>query len=135
MGINNYKRNKEVIILNIYVAHSNKFDYIKKLYEPIKNAKSLSKHNFFFPHDEKNKLVKTKEIIKNYDLVIAEVSLQTTGVGIELGWADYLNKPILCIYEKGSEISSSLKFITNNFLEYDNSKDLIEKIERFLNSF
>lgn len=29
--------------MNIYVAHSNKFDYITKLYEPIKNAKMLSK--------------------------------------------------------------------------------------------
>lgn len=120
--------------MNIYVAHSNKFDYIKKLYEPIKNAKSLSMHNIFFPHDEENKLVKTKEIIKNYDLVIAEVSLPATGLGIELGWADDSNTPILCIYEKGAKISSSLKFITNNFIEYDNSEDLIEKINDFLNN-
>ena len=129
----NYK--KEVIILNIYVAHSTQFDYIKKLYEPIKNAKSLSIHNFFFSHDEANKLVKTKEIIKNYDLVIAEVSLLATGLGIELGWADYTNTPILCIYEKGARISSSLKFITNNFIEYDNAKELVEKINDFLNNF
>lgn len=120
--------------MNIYVAHSNKFDYIKKLYEPIKNAKSLSIHNFFFPHNKVNKLVKTKEIIKNYDLVIAEVSLPATGLGIELGWADDLNTPILCIYENGIKISSSLKFITNNFIEYNNSKDLIEKINDFLNN-
>lgn len=54
--------------MNIYIAHSNKFDYITKLYEPIKNAKVLSNHNLFFPHGEVNKLVKTKEIIENYDL-------------------------------------------------------------------
>ena len=120
--------------MNIYVAHSNKFDYIKKLYDPIKNSKSLSMHNFFFPHDEANKLVKTKYIIKDYDLVIAEVSLPTIGLGIELGWADDSNTPILCIYESGTKISSSLKFITNNFIEYDNSKDLIEKIKEFVNS-
>ncbi len=65
-------------------------------------------------------LVKTK-IIEKYDLVIAEVSLPATGLGIELGWADYSNTPILCIYEKGSKFSSFLKFITNNFIEYDNS--------------
>ena len=124
----------EVFILNLYVAHSNKFNYIEKLYDPIKNAKSLSIHNFFFPHDEVNKLVNTKEIIKDSDLIIAEVSLPSTGLGIELGWADYLKIPILCIYEKGLEYSSSLKFITNNFVEYDNSKDLIEKLEKYLNN-
>lgn len=118
--------------MNIYVAHSSENDYIKKLYEPIKNAKGLSKHHFFFPHDEVNKEVKTKEIIKNYDLVIGEVSLPATGLGIELGWADDSNTPILCLYEKGSKPSSSLKFITNNFIEYENTKDLIEKIEDFL---
>ncbi len=121
--------------MNIYVAHSNKFDYITKLYEPIKNAKMLSKHNFFFPHDEVNKLVKTKEIIKNYDLVIAEVSLPSTGLGIELGWADYFNTLILCIYERGLKVSSSLKFITNNFIKYDNSKDLVKKINNFLDNY
>ncbi len=120
--------------MNIYVAHSNKFDYITKLYEPIKNAKILSNHNFFFPHDEVNKLVKTKEIIENYDLVIAEVSLPAIGLGIELGWADYCNTPILCIYEKGAKFSSSLKFITNNFIEYDSSNDMVEKINNFLNN-
>lgn len=120
--------------MNIYVAHSSEFNYIYRLYEPIKNAKSLSMHTFFFPHDEANKLVKTKEIIKNYDLVIAEVSLPATGLGIELGYADCFNTPILCIYEKGAKVSSSLKFVTNNFIEYDGSKDLIEKIEDFLNN-
>lgn len=120
--------------MNIYVAHSTNFDYMNKLYNPIKNAKSLSMHNFFFPHDEVNKLVKTKEIIKNYDLVIAEVSSPSIGLGIELGYADCSNTPILCIYENGAKFSSSLKFITNNFIEYDNSKDLIEKIKNFLNN-
>ena|SRR5699024_1852098 len=124
----------EVFILNIYVAHSNKFNYIKKLYEPIKSAKSLSIHNFFFPHDEINKLINTKEIIKSSDLIIADVSFPSIGLGIELGWADYLKIPILCIYEKGLEYSSSLKFITNNFVEYDSPRDLIEKLEKYLNN-
>ena len=120
--------------MNIYVAHSNKFNYIKKLYEPIKNAKSLSMHNFFFPHDEVNKLVSTKEIIQDSDLIIADVSCPSIGLGIELGWADYLKIPILCISEKRLEYSSSLKFITNNFLEYDNPRNLIEKLEKYLNN-
>lgn len=109
--------------MNIYVVLSNKFDFITKLYEPIKNAKILSNHNFFFPYDEINKLEKTKEMLANYDLVIVEVSLPATGLGIELGWADDSNTPILCIYEKGVTFNSSLKFITNNFIEYDDSND------------
>ena len=66
-------------------------------------------------------------------MLIAEVSLPATGQGIELGWADYANTPILCIYEKKSKISSSLKFITNNFIEYENTEDMINKLNDFIN--
>ena len=118
--------------MNIYISHSSNFDYINKLYNPIKNSNLFESHNFCFPHDN-NKAINTKEIILNSDLVIAEVSLPATGQGIELGWADYAETPILCIYEKGLKISSSLKFITNNFIEYKNVEDMINKINCFIN--
>ena len=118
--------------MNIYISHSSNFDYINNLYNPIKNSNLVKSNSFFFPHDS-NKTTNTKEIISNSDLVIAEVSLPTTGQGIELGWADYASTPILCIYEKGSEISSSLRFIANSIIEYENEEDMISKIETFIN--
>ena len=117
--------------MNIYISHSTKYDYINKIYNPIKKSNLIDNNNFFFPHD--NEAVNTKSIISNSDLVIAEVSLPATGQGIELGWADYSNTPILCIYEKGSKISSSLRFITNNFIEYENAEDMVIKILDFIN--
>ena len=119
--------------MNIYFSHSSKYDYNNKLYNPIKNSKLCESHDFFFPHDNDNNAINTKLIISNSDLVIAEVSLPATGQGIELGWADYATTPILCIYEKGSNISSSLKFITDNFIEYENEEDMINKIDDFIN--
>ena len=118
--------------MNIYFSHSSKFNYINKLYNPIKNSNLKESNKFFFPHD--NNIINTKEVISNCDLFIAEVSVPSTGQGIELGWADYTKTPILCIYEKEATISSSLKFITNNFIEYENIEDLINKINNFLNS-
>ena len=120
--------------MNIYISHSSKYDYINKLYNPIKTSNLFRLHNFFFPHDNENKTINTKEIISNYDLLIAEVSFPATGQGIELGWADYAKTPILCIYEKGAKISSSLKFITNNFIEYGNTEDMINEISNFINT-
>lgn len=118
--------------MNIFISHSKKYDYINKIYKPIKNSNLVKSNNFFFPHDN-NKTINTKEVISNSDLVIAEVSLPGTGQGIELGWADYARTPILCIYEKGLKISSSLKFITNSFIEYENVEDMINKIDDFIN--
>lgn len=74
----------------------------------------------------------TKDIIKNCDIVLAEVSLPATGLGIELGRASTYSIPIVCISKVGVKISDSLKFITKNFIEYSNSEDLIEKIHTFL---
>lgn len=64
--------------------------------------------------------------------MIAEVSLPSTGLGIELGWADTFNKPIVCIYKTGSEFSNSLKAISNTFIEYSNTDDLIDRLAKLL---
>lgn len=118
--------------MKIYISHSTQFDYINKIYNPIKNSDLTQSNTFFLPHEEKNNIVNTKDIISNFDLVIAEVSLSSTGQGIELGWADYAKIPILCIYERKAKISSSLKFITKQFIEYEGVEDMIRKIRNFI---
>ncbi len=67
--------------------------------------------------------------------MIAEVSFPSTGLGIELGWASEAQCPILCISKQGSKVTSSLQFVCKNFIEYSNSKDMIIKIQDFLNTF
>jgi hypothetical protein len=106
----------------IYVAHSTEFDFKKELYAPLSN---LVEYEFVFPHSSGMVPNNSKKKMKTYDLILAEVSLPSHGVGIELGWADAFGIPILCLYKKGVKISSALKVISNNFLEYhDLKKDL-----------
>ena len=118
--------------MKIYISHSSNYDYINKIYEPIKKSNLSQLNDFFFPHEDKNKIINTKEIISSYDLIIAEVSLQSTGQGIELGIADCAGIPILCVYEKNAKISSALKFVTDKFIEYENAEDMINKIRDFI---
>lgn len=120
--------------MKIFISHASQYDYVSKIYKPIKSSGIYKSNEFILPHEE-NKLLNTKEIIKNCDLIIAEVSLPSTGQGIELAWADFAEIPVLCMYEKSSKISSSLNFITNNFIEYDNSDDMINKITNFVEHF
>ena len=120
--------------MNIYISHSSNYDYINNLYNPIKVSKLFEAHKFVFPHDDCNNVINTKENISNCDLLIAEVSMPSTGQGIELGWADYAKTPILCIYKKGIQISSALKIVTTNFIEYEDVEDMIRKIDEFLNN-
>lgn len=113
----------------IYVAHLRSFDFQKELYDPIKNSPLIKEYTFVFPHETNAESFNSKELFQNgCDLIIAEVSYPATGLGVELGWADILKIPIVCIYKKGSKISRSLKVITDIFLEYSDADDLIAKL-------
>ena len=49
--------------------------------------------------------------IKNCDVLIAEVSVPSHGVGYEIGYALTIQKPVLCIHKKERRVS---KMITGN---------------------
>lgn len=121
---------KEVDFMKIYVSHSSNCDYVREIYEPLKESKLYDENEFYLPHD--GNVFNTKEVIKNSDLLVAECSSNSTGQGIEIGWADSFNVPILCIYKTGSSISSSLKFITNNIISYNSLDEFLECISNFI---
>lgn len=120
--------------MNIYVSHSTSFDYRKDLYVPIQGSSLVVGHNFILPHRESNALFNTKELFaqKKCELVLAEVSVRSTGQGIELGWADMLGIPVICIYKKDAFISESLRKVSNTLIAYEDSKDMINKISEAL---
>ncbi|MCB9810948.1 MAG: hypothetical protein H6779_05085 [Candidatus Nomurabacteria bacterium] len=117
--------------MKIYVSHSNQLDYENDLYIPIRQSRLNSEHKFVLPH-EGGQNINSKEEIKSSDLFIAEVSFPSTGSGIEIGWAESFGIPLLFIYKKGNKVPGSLKFLSGEFLEYENSDDFIEKITNYL---
>lgn len=86
--------------MRIYIIHSRNFDYQNELYLPIKQSYLVQKHEFIFLFDENSNQGSTKEIIRNCDLVIAEVSFSSIGSGIELGWADAFEKRLFAYTKK-----------------------------------
>lgn len=119
--------------LKIYITHSTAFDFKTLLYKPLKSLSDKHvDYQFIFPHETSNNPLSSKEIIKQADLVLAEVSYPSTGQGIELGWAEMLGKPIFCLYTQGAQYSTSLGIITSKFFEYKNSDDLIRQVKLVL---
>jgi len=113
--------------MKIYVAHSSAHDFKKELYEPLQKSPAFGAHVFVFPHS--GELVDSKEILSTCDLVIAEVSHPSTGLGIELGWANDLGKKVVCIHKVGTTPSSSLRFICSRFLSYSSDAELIDRVQ------
>lgn len=117
--------------MKILVTHSSNFDFRNKLYKPLQNSTLNSKYELRLPQaGEREKL--TKDIIKECVAVIAECSLPSTGQGIELGWANAYNIPIICIHEQGSEISSALHYVSDTFIEYSDEVEMIKKLQEYL---
>lgn len=117
--------------LKIFIAHSSNFDFKNELYLPLRKSELNKRHTIFLPQ-EKGKQVITKEIIKDMDVIIAEVSYASTGQGIELGWANIFNIPIICIYKQGSNYSPAVKKLTDKFIIYKDSQNLIKELTHFL---
>lgn len=119
--------------MKIFVAHSATSDYIQELYNPIKLSSLWRQHEFFLPHDD-GKNVITKDIIEHSDLVIAEVSYPSTGVGIELGWANAAGSRIVALYHSGAKYSGSINFVTAELHEYSGEAGLISALSLILES-
>jgi len=118
--------------MKVIVIHASSFDYEKELYEPLKKAVEGTGHELVFPHvwHEQNK--STKAFLKDAGLVVAEGSRPSTGQGIELGWADDMNIPILFLRKEGAKSSSALKYLKGEYVDYANEADLQEKVKTYL---
>lgn len=117
--------------MKIFVAHSSHFNFQDELYTPIRSSELNKKYDFFLPH-EGGREVNTKEEIRSSDLVIAEVSFPSMGEGIELGWAQMLDKKIICFHKESEKPSKWLKMISEEFIPYKDSTDLIQKLSQEL---
>lgn len=120
--------------MKIYVTHSTSFDFKNELYKPLRESELNKLHEIILPHENTNSQFSSKEFMKACNLIFAEVSYPSTGQGIELGWANMVNVPIVCFYKKGMKYSGAIKAVCNDFLEYEDEKDLIKKITEFLNT-
>lgn len=113
--------------MRLYLTHSSGYDYKNELYTPIKRLLT-TEHTIIFPHDDSKEGVNSKDIIPQCDAVLAEVSYSSTGQGIEIGWADANNIPIICFYQSDKAASTALNFINCQIITYENQHDMIIKL-------
>lgn len=113
--------------MKIFLAHATSFDFKNKLYIPLRASALNSAHEITCP-EEGDHIWNTKEAIAASDVVVADVSVHSTGCGIELGWAEALGTPIICIHEKGSTPSSVVRYVTDTLIEYEDAETLVERL-------
>lgn len=73
--------------------------------------------------------------ISEADVVVAEVTTPSLGVGYEIGRAESMKKPVLCLYRKQDGKRLSAMISGNPYLkvvEYKTIEDLVEILDKFL---
>ena len=122
--------------MKIYIGHSSDFDYVGELYTPIRQSSLNNEHDFILPHEKSDTPYSSKEFFENNcDIFIAEVSYPSTGLGIELGWADYCSTNTICIYKQGAKVTGALNAIDTELVEYIDSDDMINKIGEIIKKY
>lgn len=120
--------------MRIFVSHASIFDFREELYRPLRNSRLDSHHEIFLPQEKGYEEI-TMSMIKKADLLIAEVTYPSIGMGIEMGWAYLFRVPVICVYrEEKGPASQSVKKITDNCFSYKNSEEMIEKIENYISN-
>jgi hypothetical protein len=121
--------------MNIYVSHATNFDFQEEWYLPLKKNCNNETINFVFPHEKSLELFNTKEFFesKKCDVILAEVSFPSTGQGIELGWANMMNIPIICIHKSNTSPSNSLKAVSKILIPYEDIESIVLELEKHIN--
>lgn len=118
----------------IYFAHSKDFPFESDIYEPIRKSPLFKQYHFIFPHAG-GKVADSWESIQSCDLLLAEVSLPATGMGIEIGWADVLEKPIIAFHQESKNPGKGISFVAKEVIAYSSVSDFIQKLTRVLQQF
>lgn len=125
----------------ISISFSN-FHRLTDVLQTIKNTltqANITPHVFVekytFAPDQSHQMMQTAcREIQESDLLIAELTHKAIGVGIEIGYAAALNKPIIYLRHITAEHSTTTEGIATHIIIYESTTDLSDKLSICLNT-
>jgi nucleoside 2-deoxyribosyltransferase len=111
------------------ISHSkerwNLLPEIKRIVE----EKGINTYVFEVGGDPKDIFKKDYSELKSCDLIIADVSEPSHGVGFEIGTSYSLDLKIILLLEKGKNVTKLLQGMPNTIIiKYENLKDLLKNL-------
>jgi len=87
----------------------------------------------FKPTEEKEMMQTAFDEIDSSDILIAELTTKSIGVGIEIGYAVAKNKPVYYLRKTTAEYSTTAAGCSRFSIKYNNEIDLTIEMEKLLN--
>jgi nucleoside 2-deoxyribosyltransferase len=82
--------------------------------------------------DPKELMQKAREEIKKSDALLIDMTEKPTGRAVEAGIAYSLEKKIIVIMKRGTQIKDTIKGIADSIIEYDAIEDISAGLKEFL---
>lgn len=120
-------------ILALRKSLSEKYQVLEFFSNPAdmqQNQQSLEYCQQIYTHD--------RNCVLECDIFVAEVSLPSIGLGMELGFAVENNKPILAILQKPYKTSRMIRGIKSekfNFFQYSENQEVLEEVEKLVTKY
>lgn len=112
--------------MRLYLAYPRTFALATELENFLKNS------NFgveiIFPHEKHKQMMTPKDLLRDSDMMVAEVSDPALGVGIEMGFASAFDVPVYCFFRKGVVPSPSLPLVADEVMMYANKEELFHRL-------
>lgn len=86
----------------------------------------------FKPTEEKEMMQTAFDEIDSSDIIIAELTTKSIGVGIEIGYAVAKNKPVFYLRKTTAKYSTTAAGCASYTIEYNNEIDLVIMMEKML---
>lgn len=131
------------MINKVFVSYSfadkNKFrSFDRKLKKFLGRTFGIKTYSFVFDFKKKtnNKVLMESALkkINESDLLIAELSYKSIGIGLEVGYAKAKGKKIIYIHKAGTELSTTVDGISDIRIKYKNIADLLTQLKEIINT-
>lgn len=111
------------------ITHSQKRHSLLSQIKFVVESKNIDSYVFEVGGEPKDIFEEDYNQLKSCDILIAEVSEPSHGVGIEIGIAFSLNHRIILLLEKGNRVTKLAQGMPNAaIIEYENIEDLKQRL-------
>lgn len=118
--------------LKVYIMHSDKIDYVNEIYRPLLKMGLMKEYYLILPLSDRYKDTYVKDLYKDSDIIICDLSKSNLFLNIELNTAKKLNKKIYYFINCNDKNIKKYKNIELN--KYADKEELCLLIKKVLDS-
>lgn len=120
---------KRIYFATSFIHRSEYQDLYTKLKKFLHENREIELYSFVFEYkgdiQDRTMMSADVEEMNNCDLIVAEVSYKSIGVGVEMGYFKAQNKKIIYLHKKDTEIENITNGIADYVIEYSKSEDIV----------